>query len=517
MPEPPGETVESASAEWARVAQDLWLDGFMVLRAVREGTGIADFEWEYLNRAASAFLPAPAAGLLHRRLLEAMPEHRDDGLFARYAAVVETGIPHDIEIRYDQPHERWVRNIAVTFGHDRLAVVLRDISERKQAEMWARYLAAVVESSDDAIISKTPQGIITSWNQAATRLFGYSAAEAVGRSIAIIIPPDRLGEEDEILKRVGRGERVDRFETVRRRRDGSSVRVAVTISPVRDAGGTVIGVSKIARDISERARLDDLLRRQADDLAEANRLKDEFLATLSHELRTPLNAILGWSQMLLRGHLDPRDRQAALEAVERNARTQMQIINDVLDVSRIVTGRLRLNVVPVDIVPILAAAVDVVRPAAAAKRIDVIVTVGAGPALVAGDADRLHQVFWNLCSNAVKFTPGRGRVEVGVGRDGGDVVVRVADSGVGISPLYLPRLFGRFSQSDGSSTRFHGGLGLGLAIVRHLVEMHGGSVGAESPGAGQGATFTVRLPAANAETAARDRENSEDHAGAAEA
>ena len=193
----------------------------------------------------------------------------------------------------------------------------------------AERLAAIVESSDDAIIAKTLDGVITRWNGAAERLYGYTAAEAIGQPITIIVPPDRADEELRILEKLRRGERVDHFETVRQRRDGTTFEVSVTISPVRDRTGRVIGASKIARDISERKRVERLLRDQAEEIVEANRLKDEFLSTLSHELRTPINAILGWSQLLLRDVLAPEARTRALEAIDRNARAQVQIISDV--------------------------------------------------------------------------------------------------------------------------------------------------------------------------------------------
>jgi signal transduction histidine kinase len=244
----------------------------------------------------------------------------------------------------------------------------------------------------------------------------------------------------------------------------------------------------------ERARLlvlEQAARKQAE---EANRTKDEFLATLSHELRTPLNAILGWVQVLRTGKLDAAAGARALETIERNARSQAQLIADLLDVSRIITGKLRLDFKPVELRRIIDAALETVRPAADAKGILLDISIGPLASPVLGDADRLQQVIWNLLSNAIKFTPRAGRVEVRLREQGGNAVIRVSDSGIGIRPDFLPYVFDRFRQAEGSITRTHGGLGLGLSIVRHLIELHGGTAEVESLGEGEGATFTVRLP-----------------------
>ena len=227
---------------------------------------------------------------------------------------------------------------------------------------------------------------------------------------------------------------------------------------------------------------------------EANRMKDEFLATLSHELRTPMNAIMGWAQLLREGKLDAATTARAVQTIDRNARVQTQLISDILDVSRIVSGKLRLDVRPVELVRAVEAALDTIRPAAEARDIDVQTALDAGAGLVSGDADRLQQVVWNLLSNAIKFTPSGGRVHVRLVRIEPHVQLTVQDSGIGIDRDFLPHVFERFRQGDSSSTRPHGGLGLGLALVRDLVELHGGTVQASSAGRDQGATFTVKLP-----------------------
>jgi PAS domain S-box-containing protein len=538
-------------------------------------------------------------------------------------------------------------------------------------EHAVRHLAALVESSDDAIASKTLDGIVITWNRAAERLFGYTAEEMVGQSIRRIIPPDRQHEEDETLARIRRGERLEHFETWRLRKDGSLVPISLTVSPIVDEHGTVVAASKIARDISDRQRMDDertrllaMAQEHADvteklnnvgralssaldpetvvqavtdaatnltgaefgaffynvadpatggsymlytlsgapksafarfphpratalfgptfrgegvvrlddvaadprfgrnapyfgmpaghlpvrsylavpvrnrsqevlgglffghsrvgvftdaserlatgialwatvalanaklyaDVDEANRLKDEFLATLSHELRTPLNAIVGYVRMIRAGFVTGDRLTAAVETIDRNASSLTQIVEDILDVSRIISGKIRLDVRPVDLPSIVHDAIDTVHPAAEGKgvRLEAIIDPRAAP--VSGDPERLRQILWNLLNNAVKFTPRGGKVQVRVERVDSHIDVVVSDTGVGIPKSFLPHVFERFRQADASINRPVGGLGLGLAIVRHLAELHGGSVSAASEGEGHGATFRVHLP-----------------------
>ena len=675
----------------------------------------------------------------------------------------------------------------------------------------ARRLAAIVEFSDDAIISKDLNGIVTSWNLAAERMFGYTAAEAVGRSITLIVPADRLFEEEHVLREIRAGRAVDHFETMRQRKDGTLLPISLTISPIRDNDGRVVGASKIARDVSERRRAEEALaaaearhadlrqrlvalvaasgtlfgspkmhdvlpalvvlartllradgyavwlldqrekqwrigashgiseafsrmlvesfrgedvsavafteplivssvadtplledraralrqegiesmmavpltigghgtgtlvfyyrtphefdevevqtaralgnlaaaaitsaelfeaqrrsreqaeraNRQTAFLAEAsaalgssldyeetlrtvaqlavpqiadwcavdvvdehgevqrlavshidsaqassagsavaevigfgtalmrpnvivvpltahrrtfgaltfvyadsartysdvdfrfahdmayraalavenarayrqvqaaNRAKDEFLATLSHELRTPLNAVLGWARMLRGGAVSQEKMSRAFEVVERNALAQLDLVEDLLDLSRVITGKFRLDVQPVNLTATINAAVEAIQPAAAAKGITVKVDAGSDESLISGDEARLQQVIWNLLSNAIKFTLRGGRVIVTLRRQESQFEIEVSDTGEGIEPAVLPYVFDRFRQGDSGTTRTHQGLGLGLAIVRHIVELHGGRVDVASPGKGQGATFMISLP-----------------------
>jgi PAS domain S-box-containing protein len=369
-------------------------------------------------------------------------------------------------------------------------------------------LAAIVDSSDDAIVSKTLDGVITSWNRGAERTFGWTAAEAVGRHITLIIPEERWAEEDDVLARIRRGERIDHYETVRVTKDGRRLDISLTVSPLRDGSGRIVGASKIGRDITERRRMEEErerlfadAKRAREEAEESSRMKDHLLAIVSHELRTPLNSILGWARLLQSGGLDEPARGRAVEVIIRNASAQAQMVEDLLDLSRIVTGRMRLSFEPCDATALVADAIESVRPAAAAKGIALATTLAPDTVSIVGAPDRLRQVVWNLAMNAIKFTPAGGRVEVAVTRTDHTADIVVADNGVGIGAEVLPHVFEPFRQEDSSSTRAHSGLGLGLALVKHLVELHGGQVGAESPGKGQGATFTVTIPLASASSA----------------
>jgi PAS domain S-box-containing protein len=552
--------------------------------------------------------------------------------------------------------------------------VTRNVTASERAERAVRRLAAIVESSDDAIISKDLNGIVTSWNIAAERIFGYTAAEMIGQSIRLLIPEDRQNEEDVVLGQVRSGAKVDHFDTIRRRKDGSPIPISLTVSPIRDDHGRIVGASKIARDISERreaererarllaeaerhattterlnhvgalvaatldrreliqavtdaatelttaafgaffynaidekgeaytlytisgvpreafskfpmprntkvfdptfrgvgiVRSDDItsdpryghnpphhgmpaghlpvrsylavpVRHRSGEVLgglffghpapgrfteqherlvagiaswaaiglenaqlyvgvqEASRLKDEFLATLSHELRTPLNAILGYARMVKSGIVSPDRMMKAVDTIERNATSLTQIVEDVLDVSRIIAGKMRLNVQPVQLPRIIRDSVEAFAPAAESKGLRIETILDAYPPAVSGDPERLQQVIWNLISNAVKFTDRGGTIRVVLESTDRELTLTVSDTGVGIEPAFLPHMFERFRQADGGTTRERGGLGLGLGIARQLVEMHGGTIHANSAGIGKGATFTVRLPSAAA-------------------
>lgn len=397
----------------------------------------------------------------------------------------------------------------------RLISTSRDITGRREAEKSRFHLAAIVESSNDAVISKDLNGNITSWNKGAENLFGYKAEDVVGKSITILIPPDYLDEEPKILERIRQGEKVVLYETTRMRKDKSRVEVSLTISPIFDYSGKIIGASKIARDVTERKQAEAeretlLINEQAarKEAEIANRLRDEFLATVSHELRAPLNSILGWGKLLIKGNLDNTTSDKAIQTIVRNAEAQNRLIEDLLDVSRIISGKLRLEVITVKPIIFVEAAMETVRPAAEAKNITLEVHQDAVISHISGDPNRLQQVVWNLLSNAIKFTPVGGKVTVEIERMNGHAEIRVKDTGAGISQEFLPHVFDRFRQADASSIRKFGGLGLGLAIVRHIVEMHGGTVSAISAGENLGSTFTVSLPVTSAP---KDEEENEEN------
>ena len=365
----------------------------------------------------------------------------------------------------------------------------------------AAHLAAIIASSDDVIVSKTLEGVITSWNPAAERIFGYTAAEAVGKHIRMIIPPDRWAEEDDVLARIGRGERVDHFETVRRAKDGRLLNISLTVSPIKDQNGKIVGASKVARDITERKQaereLERLLASEKEARAqaeEASRLKDEFLAVVSHELRTPLNAIIGWASLLRMRKLDDQTMRA-IETIQRNAQTQNQLIGDLLDVSRIVSGQLRLNIRPFELISVIERG-DRGDSASRRREIDSRADVSSIP-----QPDRWLATPTGCSRFSGTCCPMRSSSRRPRARFGSDSVESTPTSNSSSptraresSRKLLPFVFDRFRQADSSTTREYGGLGLGLAIVRHLVELHGGVVLARSEGEGKGAEFTVQLP-----------------------
>ena len=381
--------------------------------------------------------------------------------------------------------------------------IARDISERRRADDTALRLAAIVESSDDAIVSKDLNGIIRSWNAAATRLFGYTPEEAIGRSIMLLIPPERRAEEDMILERIRSGARVEHYSTMRRRKDGGLVEVSLTISPVRDASGRIIGASKIARDVTERNRAQRELQVAHARALAAVQAKDDFLAALSHELRTPLNPVLLLASSAAEDPALSADIRRDFASIRKHVELEARLIDDLLDLTRITRGKLPLTPGVHDLNLVLDDALTTVRPDIAEKGLQLTCELDPWPAQVRADAVRLQQVFWNVLKNAVKFTPAGGRISVRTRVDGSRrrVTIEVADTGIGITEAELGRVFEAFAQGDhaagGGSHRF-GGVGLGLAISRMLVELQGGTIRAESGGRDQGALFVIELPLATA-------------------
>ncbi len=486
-------------------------DGILILNAAsRQITDVNPFMVEFLGYSRAEFLG--------KELWEiGLFKDKDDSQTA-FRELQKTGY-----IRYeDMPLQtkagklwnvEFISNVYPENDHQVIQCNIRDITERKRAEEAKFLMAAIVESSEDSIISINLDRTITTWNKGAELLYGFPAEEALGKPLSMLTLPRDLEEVLANVDKIRQGETVEPFETERRQKDGPHLHLAVVLSPVKDAAGRIIGVSTVTRDITERKRgeaeREQLLASAQAAQAEAeraNHLKDDFLATLSHELRTPLTAIVGWAEMLGDSKLDPVASSRAVEVIRRNARMQVQMIDDLLDVSRIVTGKLRLSVQPVDLGAVIIAAVEGVRPAAEAKEIRFQLQLDSPAGQVSGDPDRLQQVAWNLVSNAIKFTPKGGRVLVRLERVESHVEVAVSDTGQGIAPEFLPHVFDRFRQADATTTRAFGGLGLGLAIVRQLVELHGGTVRVESAGEGLGSTFTVSLPLAAVRGVAEDAE-----------
>jgi PAS domain S-box-containing protein len=383
--------------------------------------------------------------------------------------------------------------------------MLLDITESKLAEQASRRLAAIVEHSSDAIISKDLNGIIVTWNRGAERLFGYEAAEVIGKPITILIPKDHWNEEPAILERVRRGEVVDHYETVRQRKDGSLLEISLTVSPIRDVHGKVTGASKIVRDITEQKRAARELERAHREVVAASRAKDDFLATLSHELRTPLNPVLLLASEAAENQALSADIRKQFAVIRSNVELEARLIDDLLDMTRIRHGKLSLNLGLVDAHKVLKDAFETVGAEFEQNGVKLITKLEARHSRVQGDAVRLQQVIWNLLKNAVKFTPAGGSVFVQTRNApvDGELVVEIRDTGMGMTGSELARAFEAFTQgehgSDGASPRF-GGLGLGLAISRKLVEAHSGNISAASEGRGKGSSFTITLPSATEET-----------------
>jgi len=398
--------------------------------------------------------------------------------------------------------------------------ILRMRETEQQVVEREAWLNAVMDSIGDAVITTDLQGRVTLINPVAQEMVGWTEAEAEGRPLMEVfrIINERTGQPSENpVVRILRGEDPAGLsdQDVLTARDGRETPIDNRAAPIKDERGNFIGVVLAFRDITERKRIEkareqslryeqearfeaDIARRRAE---EANRLKDEFLATVSHELRTPLNHILGWITMLSSGKLQPEKAQKAFDTIERNVRAQGRLIDDLLDVSRIISGKLTIEPRQIEIAKVVDAAAESIIPAAEVKGVNFKAILDAEAGVVSGDPDRLQQAIWNLLSNAVKFTPKDGHVELRLTRLNSQIKIAVSDDGRGIDPEFLPHVFDRFRQQDATTGRQHGGLGLGLAIVRHLVELHGGSVRVESAGEDRGATFTITLPVADAHAA----------------
>lgn len=365
--------------------------------------------------------------------------------------------------------------------------IVQDVTERQTSDEIRGHLTAVIESSIDAVISKTLDSIIQTWNPSAERMFGYRAEEIIGKPVTVLIPPGHDDEEPAILERLKRGERIDHYETVRVRKDGTLIHVSLAVSPIKDAHGRVIGASKIARDISEQKRVEEALRL-------TDRRKDEFLATLAHELRNPLAPIRQATLIAQSPSATEDQKRWSHELINRQVRNMALLLDDLLDISRITRGTLALRLEPTDLAAVVDAAVETAKPVIDAKRHQFSVQTPTDRIELIADPLRLAQVLANLLTNAAKYTDPDGRIGLSVRRDGGHVVLCVTDNGIGIPPESIGNLFEMFSQVKSSKDRSEGGLGIGLALAKGLVELHGGTIAVKSAGVERGSEFIVRLP-----------------------
>jgi PAS domain S-box-containing protein len=384
-------------------------------------------------------------------------------------------------------HDGFVHSRCFTRDVTEHARIERALEEaRASAHKIDALLASIVASSDDAIVSKTLDGRITSWNAGATRLFGYEPDEVIGKPILIIVPDEQRDEEFDILRRLARGERIDHFETVRMRKDGRRVDVSLTISPIRDRNGRVIGASKVARDISERKRIEEQLRT-------ADRRKDEFLAMLGHELRNPLAPIRTVTEVLQRTLADSPRAIELCAILERQVQQMTRLLDDLLDVTRITRGTIRFERQRVEISTVVQRAVEAAGPLIMRRKQRLRVGVPRKTMYVEGDFARLVQLVTNLLNNAAKYTPIGGRIALRVVHRGTELDIRVQDNGAGIAPEMLERVFDLFVQTE-TPSGMQEGLGIGLSLVRAVAEHHGGRVSARSAGPGRGSRFDVTLP-----------------------
>lgn len=462
---------------------------------------------EIIGQHFSRFYPPEA-------LARGLPEHELE-------VASDTGVFEDEGWRVRKDGSLFWANVVITAVRNAdgqllgFAKVTRDLTQRRANEEELRrgeerFRLLVEGVREYAIFMLDANGRVTTWNGGAERIKGYTASEIIGQHFSIFYPADVRESgwpEHELQVAAQKGSFVD--TGWRLRKDGTTFWANVTITALRDDTGQLLGYAKLTRDLSETKRVQamELANQQREEMLDAERsarmaaqratrVKDEFLATLSHELRTPLSAILGWTQVLLRSASPqgPDAQKRAIEVIDRNARAQIRLIDDLLDLSRIMTGKIRLDLHQVAFTSVVEASVHSAMPSADAKGIRLKAILGASQDIVSADSTRLQQVVWNLLTNAIKFTPKGGQVQVLLQRVNSHLELSVSDTGVGIPVSYLPHVFDRFSQKDSSTTRAFGGLGLGLAICKQLVELHGGSIKAASQGEGKGATFSVQLP-----------------------
>jgi len=513
------EQIARAEAEFQRSRLNSILMQAPAFIAIASGR---EFVFEFAN--PSYYELAGNRELIGLNAREAFPDLEGQGFFELVEHVFATGetfVGEEMPILLDRRGDGSLDKIFINFVYQALYdssgniegvlifgfEVTNQVVARQQAEALTEALKAqqtalkrsearfslLVEANLIGVILATADGTIREANDAFLKIVGYSRQDlqSGGMNWHEMTPPEYSAQDQKILQELIASRKSAPFEKQYICKDGSYVPVLVGATPIEE---DELAWVCFVLDLSESKKSETLLRKQAEELSRVNQVKDEFLATVSHELRTPLNAILGYATMLRSRKLDPVKTERALETIERSAKAQNQLINDLLDVSSIITGKLRLNVHPMILVSLIESAIDSIRPAAEAKNISIHSTLDPDAGIISGDSDRLQQVFWNLLTNAIKFTPKGGRVYVQLERVSSHVEITVSDTGQGISPEFLPYVFDRLQQADSTTTRVHGGLGLGLAIVRHLIELHGGKVYAYSAGEELGASFTINLP-----------------------
>jgi len=464
---------------------------------VTDGGGkITGFNEKYVEmwRMPRELLEAEADG--PRRKAASQQFNDPEGFIARIHEIEAGSLPESfdvLEFADGRIFERYSKEQSIEGRSVGRVWSFRDITERNRAEIISQRLAAIVSSSDDAIVGKDLNSIVTSWNAGAERIFGYSASEMIGSSIMRLIPPDHQGEEDQILARIRRGERVEPIETVRVAKDGRLLDVSVTVSPIKDSKGTVVGASKVARDISERKRAEEKLHAAKISAERANQAKDDFMAVLSHELRTPLTPALAAASFLAEHEDLPSQLREEVTAIRRNVQFEARLIDDLLDLTRITRGKLQLHHEAVDAHRLVQNALTIVREDTVRKELELVMDLAAPEHHLWADPIRIQQVFWNLLNNAVKFTPPGGRITARTLNDDGRFGFEITDTGVGIEPEHQARIFNAFEQGEVSIIRQFGGLGLGLTISQTLLKLHGGTISVRSEGKNRGACFYVLL------------------------
>ncbi len=463
-----------------------------------------DRQWRFVevNKRVEEILRKSSDELVGQVIWELFPEAKNSSLYPTFLKAIDQMSPQHCELVSKIVPGVWFEVHAYPTGAG-LSVYLRDITERKHAEEEIRFRARLLNTVEQAVIATDLEGNIIYWNAFAEQLYGWPAAAALGANISNLVVANSARDlADEIFSQLKIGGSWS-GECLVQRRDGTAFPALVTDSPIFNDQNELIGVVGVSSDITkrklaeeERTRLLDAEREARAEAEKANRLKDEFLATLSHELRNPLNVVIGYADILLRSGETPKPELVlqAAKTIRRNALAQSRLVSDLLDLSRLQMGKLSLNQQPVSFSAIINDAIDTVRDEAAAKEISLEVDIDSEILVVAGDPIRLAQIAWNLLNNAVKFTPAQGHIKVSLSRAGDEAYLAVCDTGQGIAPEFVPHLFEIFRQADASSSRRHGGMGIGLALVKQLAELHGGHVQAESPGVGRGATFTVWIP-----------------------